>query len=62
MTDRETVAAAILAKIRDGACEWDKLPRADQEFGLALADAAYAAITHVAAPRALPAANEGEML
>ena len=51
MTGRETVAAALIAKMRDGACEWAKLSEADQEFALGLADAAFASITLVAAER-----------
>ena len=49
VTIRQTVAATLLAKMRDGAVEWDKLSRADQEFALGLADAAYASITFMAA-------------
>ena len=49
MTARETVAAALIAKMRDGACEWDKLSETDQEFGLGLADSAFASITLVVA-------------
>ena len=51
MTGRETVAAALIAQMRDGACEWDKLSRPDQEFALGLADAAFAAVTLVAGER-----------
>ena len=51
MTGRETVAAALIAQMRDGACEWAKLSEADQEFGLGLADAAFASIVLVAAER-----------
>ena len=51
MTGRETVAAALMAQMRDGACEWAKLSEADQEFALGLADAAFASITLVAAER-----------
>ena len=49
MTGRETVAAALIAQMRDGACEWDKLSETDREFGLGLADSAFALITLVAA-------------
>ncbi len=51
MTDRETVAAALIAVMRDGACEWNKMPEADQEFALSLADSAFTSITYVAAKR-----------
>ncbi len=48
---REIVAAALLATLRDGACEWSKLSEADRELGLRLADSSYAAINHVAAEK-----------
>lgn len=51
MTGREIVGAALIARMRDGACEWDKLSRADQEFALGLADTALASVTLVAAER-----------
>ena len=51
MTPRERGAAAIWASDHSGACEWHKVPQAEQELYLRNFDAAVAAFTLMAAER-----------